>query len=57
MASNTNIVEFRRNMKKKKMGVRRKSKERKFGSTQPNLPLNKPNAHELALKAKSAKKA
>ncbi len=58
MASNTRIVEFRRKMKKSKMGVWRKNKLRKFGSTQPDLALNKPNASELKqLKAKQAKKA
>lgn len=58
MASNTNIVEFRRKMKKAKQGVWRKAQARKFGSTQPNLELNKPNANEQKqLKAKQAAKA
>ena len=55
MASNTAVVMFRRAMKKSKQGIRRKTRERLQGSTQPNLPLNAPNAHEKKLAAASKK--
>ncbi len=52
MASNTQVVETRRLLKKVAQGRRRKNHAKKFGSTAPNLPLNKPNKNELAQKKK-----
>ncbi len=43
----------RRDHKLTKMGKQRKNDLRNYGSTIPNLPLDKPNANELKQTAKS----
>ena len=55
MASPTKKVTIVRARKKATQGAARKNKLRILGTTAPNLPLNKPNANEIALKAKSTK--
>lgn len=55
MASPTKKVTIVRARKVAKQGAARKNKLRIVGTTAPNLPLNKPNANEIALKAKSTK--
>lgn len=48
MASATKKLKVRRKLRKASMGTARKNAARKYGTTQPNLPLNVPNANELA---------
>lgn len=48
MASPTKKKKVRKLIKKARAGRRRKNAERLHGSTQPNLPLNSPNANERA---------
>jgi hypothetical protein len=52
MASNKRQLKVRKNLKKWSMGKDRKNEVRRVGTTRPLLPLDKPNANELALKAK-----
>lgn len=52
MASPTKKSKVRRAMKKASAGTWRKNKERREGSTIASLPLNKPNANEVAQKKK-----
>lgn len=54
MASNTRKVTNVRERKAATKGAKTKNKIRRVGTTAPNLPLNKPNANELAQKAKRA---
>ncbi|MFW7379373.1 MAG: hypothetical protein ACOH5I_11235 [Oligoflexus sp.] len=54
MASPTKKLKVRRAINKAKAGKNRKNAERRNGSTAPSLPLNKPNANELAQKSKTA---
>lgn len=56
MASCTRKVTNVRERKMATQGAARKNLLRRLGTTAPNLPLNKPNANEIALKAKQAKK-
>jgi hypothetical protein len=51
MASRTRQVTNIREKKVIKAGAARKNKIRRVGTTAPNLPLNKPNAHEAKQKA------
>lgn len=53
MASPTKKVTIVRARKVATQGAARKNKLRRDGTTAPNLPLNKPNANEIALKSKS----
>lgn len=57
MASPTKKVTIVRARKVAKQGAARKNKIRIHGTTAPNLPLDKPNANELAQKAKAPKAA
>lgn len=50
MASSTKKLKVRRKLRKMTAGKKRKNMEARKGSTAPNLPLNKPNANELAQK-------
>lgn len=52
MASTTKKLKVRRKLRKAALGKVRKLKALKFGTTAANLPLNMPNAHEVAQKAK-----
>ncbi len=54
MASPTKKVTIVRARKVATQGAARKNKIRRLGTTAPNLPLNKPNANEIALKAKKS---
>lgn len=54
MASTTKKLKVRRAINKARAGKARKNADRRHGSTAPSLPLNKPNANELAQKAKTA---
>ena len=49
MASVTKKLKVRRKLRKATLGKSRKLLAKKFGTTAPNLPLNKPNAQEAAL--------
>ena len=51
MASPTKKSKVRRAINKARAGKKRKNKLRILGSTAASLPLNKPNAHELAQSA------
>ena len=53
MASATRKLKVRRAQSKARRVKTRKNYIRVHGSTAPNLPLNKPNAHEKAMKAKA----
>lgn len=55
MASRTQVTDTRRAMKKASKGRKRKNMARNNGSTIANLPLNMPNANEVAMKKKTAK--
>ena len=48
MASSTKRVKRRRILRIGQAGRKRKNAERNYGSTAPNLPLDKPNANEKA---------
>jgi hypothetical protein len=48
MASTTKKIKVRRRIRIAKLGKRRKAFDRNNGSELPDLPLNKPNANELA---------
>jgi hypothetical protein len=48
MASSTKKLKVRKRLKKASQGKARKNLLRKNGSTAPSLPLDKPNANELA---------
>lgn len=52
MASPTKKVKVRREIAKGRAGKLRKNQTRLLGSTQPGLPLNKPNANERAQHSK-----
>lgn len=54
MASPTKKLKIRRAINKARAGKKRKNAERRNGSTPNALPLNKPNANELAQKAKKS---
>ena len=54
MASPTRKVTIVRARKVAKQGAKAKNKIRIHGTTAPNLPLNKPNANEVAQIAKRA---
>jgi hypothetical protein len=56
MASKTRKTTNVREKKVAKSGSARKNELRRKGTTAPNLPLNKPNAHEKAQAAAKAKK-
>lgn len=47
MASPTKVHKVRKKLKKYARGKARKNQARRFGTTAPNLELNKPNANEL----------
>lgn len=49
MASPTKKLKIRRALSKAGAAKRRKNLERKYGTTAPNLPLDKPNANEMAV--------
>ncbi len=51
MASPTRILKVRRALKIAAAGKVRKTRDRIYGSTAPNLPLDQPNANEKAQKA------
>jgi hypothetical protein len=57
MASPTKKVTIVRARKVAKQGAKAKNKIRRLGTTAPNLPLNKPNANELAQATKTTKTA
>ncbi len=48
MASRTGQTETRRLINKARLGKKGKNHVRKYGTTKPGLPLNKPNANERA---------
>lgn len=48
MASTTKKKRIRKLIKVAGRAKKRKNWDRKYGSTAPNLPLNKPNANETA---------
>ena len=50
MASPTKKLKVRRLLKKAKQAKRRKNQTRRDGSTAKRLPLDMPNANELAMK-------
>lgn len=52
MASVTKKLKVRRGLAKARSGKARKNLLKRTGSTAPSLPLDKPNANELAQKAK-----
>jgi hypothetical protein len=52
MASVTKKLKVRRAINKARAGKARKNHTRIYGSTPKDLPLNMPNAHEAAQKAK-----
>jgi hypothetical protein len=54
MASPTQQTRTRRAIKKASVAHKRKNHDRVHGSTAANLPLNKPNANELAMKKNKA---
>lgn len=51
MASTTKKLKVRRKLRKAVLGKRRKASANNYGTTAANLPLNKPNAHEVAMAA------
>lgn len=55
MASKTRKLTNIRERKASKFGADRKNKIRLYGTTAPNLPLNKPNANEKAQAAAKTK--
>ncbi|MBF0440732.1 MAG: hypothetical protein HQK54_02395 [Oligoflexales bacterium] len=55
MTSNKGHLKVRKTLKKVASGKSRKNYLRLHGSTQPNLPLDKPNANELAMKQRAGK--
>jgi hypothetical protein len=58
MASRTRKVTNVRARKLVTQGAKAKNKIRRIGTTAPNLPLNKPNANELAhIASRAAKKS
>ena len=52
MASATKKLKIRRALSKAKRAHKRKNHLKNHGSTAANLPLNVPNANELAMKKK-----
>lgn len=52
MASPTRKVKRQRKLRRWAAGKSRKAADRNLGSTRADLPLNKPNANELAQKKK-----
>lgn len=52
MASPTRLLKVRRKLAQVNKAKVRKAHAKNHGTTQPNLPLDKPNANELAQKAK-----
>jgi hypothetical protein len=54
MASPTKKIKVRRKINKARRARARKNRDRLHGSTAKNLPLNKPNANERAMKAAHA---
>ena len=56
MASRTKHLKVRRALRKRSAGSARKAVIRSKGTTANNLPLDKPNANELAQKQKSVQK-
>ena len=55
MASNTRKLKVRRALRVSNAGKARKNHVNKFGTTQKNLPLNKPTSNELAQKKAAGK--
>jgi hypothetical protein len=55
MASPTKKLKVRRAINLARAGKKRKNQQRRFGVTHQTLPLNKPNANEVA--QQKAKKA
>lgn len=51
MASPTKKLKVRRKLAKARQAKRRKNRERNYGSTAKDLPLNVPNAHERSVTA------
>lgn len=54
MASCKKVLKVRRKLRNAKKGLKRKNRVRRLGTTAPNLPLDKPNAHEIAQQKKQA---
>lgn len=54
MGSPTRLLKVRRKLTIAGRGRRRKNFNKNHGSTQPNLPLNKPNANEIKQKKASS---
>ena len=54
MASCKKKLKVRRALRNATKGTKRKNHDRKYGSTLPNLPLDKPNAHEKAVRQKNS---
>lgn len=57
MASCKKVLKVRRKLRNAKKGTKRKNRVRRLGTTAPNLPLNMPNAHEVAQQNKKKQAA
>lgn len=51
MGSCKKVLKVRRKLTKAKKGIKRKNEVRRVGTTQPDLPLNVPNAYEKSVAA------